>query len=40
MMCVVVVIGSLTDGIPAVSPLDLGNLEGTLREVKERGTSV
>ena len=29
-------IGSLEDGRPALSPLDLDNLEGTLREVKER----
>ena len=29
-------IGSLKDGKPALSPLDLDNLEGTLREVKER----
>ena len=35
-MRVIVEIGSLTDGRPAVSPLDLDNLEGTLSEVKER----
>ena len=29
-------IGSLEDEIPELSPLDLDNLEGTLREVKER----
>lgn len=29
-------IGALNDGRPALSPLNLDNLEGTLREVKER----
>ena len=29
-------IGSLEDEIPELSPLDLDNPEGTLREVKER----
>ena len=35
-MRLLVEIGSLKDGKPALSPLDLDNLEGTLREVKER----
>ena len=35
-MRVIVEIGSLNDGRPAVGPLDLDNLVGTLREVKER----
>lgn len=29
-------IGTLNDGRPALSPLNLDNLEGTLGEVKER----
>ena len=36
LMRVIVEIGCLNDGRPAVGPLDLDNLEGTLREVKER----
>ena len=35
-MRLLVEIGSLKDGRPALGPLDLDNLEGTLREVKER----
>ena len=35
-MRLLVEIGSLKDGKPTLSPLDLDNPEGTLREVKER----
>lgn len=31
-----VIVGSLNDRRPAVSLMDLDNLEGTMREVKER----